>query len=138
MRVLVLLSFGTELEDWPGGERRVRRHDDSGAGTRPRQFLDRDDVAHVIRARATRLLGVGHAHEVHLSQLRQELEGETVVTVDLSRDRRDLGLGELPDGIPDKLLLIGQLEVHSAYLPEYRPSRGAIFENSVLLALCHC
>ena len=90
----------------------MRRQYDSGGRTRPRQFLDRDYVAHVIRAGATRLLGVGHAHEVHLSQPRQELAGETVITIELGRDRCHLGLGEFPDCIADKLLLIGQLEVH--------------------------
>jgi hypothetical protein len=35
-----------------------------------------------------------------------------VITIELGRDRRHLGLGEFPDCIADKLLLIGQLEVH--------------------------
>ena len=134
MQVLVLLSLGSELEDRPGGERGVRRHYDSGARARPRYLLDRDYVAHVIRSGATLLLRVGHAHEVHLGQLRQELVRETVVAVEFGRDRRHLGLGELPDRVPDQLLLIGQLEVHVGYLPKYWPSRGNVFENYILAA----
>ena len=114
MEVPVVLSRGAELVDRPGGQGGVRRQDDAGARARPRQFLDRDDVAHLIRARATHLLWVGHAHEVQLRQLRHKLVGKAVITVELGGDRRHLGIGELPYRLADKLLFIGQLEVHGA------------------------
>ena len=38
--------------------------------------------------------------------------GEAVVTVDLSRYRRQFGFGELPYRLAHQFLLVGQLEVH--------------------------
>ncbi len=123
MKVPVLLGLGSELEDRPGGKRGVSRHDDGGGRARPRDFLKRDYVAHVIRPGATHFLGVGHAHEIKGRHLRDDLAGKAVITVDLGRDRRQLGLGELPYRLPDQLLLIGQLEVHVRAPPECPPSR---------------
>ena len=123
MKVLVLLGLGSEREDRPGGKRGLSRHDDGGGRARPRHFLKRDYVAHVVRPGATHFLGVGHAHQVQGRHLRDNLVGKAVITVDLGRDRRQLGLGELPYRLPDQLLLIGQLEVHVRAPPECPPSR---------------
>ena len=110
----------------------MRRHDDAGARTHPGNLLDGNDVAHVVRAGAALLLRVRHAHEVHFGQFRQKLMRETVVAVEFGRDRRHLSLGELPDSIPDQLLLIGQLEVHSRFLYS-RPSPASLWALPLLV-----
>jgi len=114
-----LLGLGSELEDRPGGERGVSRHDDPGGGARSRHFLEGYYIAHVVRSGAAHLLGVGHAHEVQARHLRQDLLRKTVVTVDLGRDRRELSFRELPYRATDQLLLVSQLEIHLRH-----PSNG--------------
>ena len=51
-----------------------------------------------------------------------------MITVKLSRDRRHLSLGELPDRLPDQLLLISQLKIHDTGTSfEYQPPPEAVF-----------
>ena len=127
IQILVFLGLGSELEDRPGGECGVRRHNDPRGGARSRHFLKSYDVAHVVRPGTTHLLGVGHAHEAQARHLRQDLLRKTVVTVDLSRDGRELGIGELPYRAADQLLLVSQLEVHVTHLSNVgHPGPGQI------------
>ena len=58
--------------------------------------------------------GNRHAHEPERRQLRNEVVGETLLAVELRRDRRDSIAREFAHGLADELLLLGEVEVQAA------------------------
>ena len=109
---LLLLRVAAERVDRPGGERRVRRHGDRHARVHPRELLDHERVGERVGPAAAVLLGVGHAHQPELAELGDDLVGEALLLVELLGDRPDLVLREVAREALDRLLLVGQVEVH--------------------------
>jgi hypothetical protein len=90
----------------------VHRDGDADAGVRARELLEDEDVREEVGAGAAVLLGHAHAHQPELGEPSEELPREAVFPVPRSRVRRDLGLGELPREGLDRLLLVGEPELH--------------------------
>ena len=111
---LALLLLVAEQVDRHRPERRVRGDGDRDRRVDPRQLLDGDRVRDGVAAGAAVLLRDRQAHEAELGELRDELVGEARLAVELLGDRRHARLGEVADGAPDELLLVGQLEVHES------------------------
>ena len=97
-------------------ERVVRGDRDRDGRVDARQLLDRDRVRDGVGAAAAVLLRDRHPHQPELGQLGHQLVGEAVLAVELLRDRRDLLLGELADGVADELVLRLEVEVHAESL----------------------
>jgi hypothetical protein len=91
----------------------VRGHRDRNGRVDPRQLLDRDRVRERVRARASVLLGNGHAHQAELGKLRHQFVRKAVLAVELGGDRGDPLLRELADGRADELVLGREVEVHA-------------------------
>ena len=108
----LLLLLGAEEEDRHRPERRVRRDRDRDRRVDPRQLLDRDRVRHRVAARAAVRLRHGNPHQPEPGQLGDELVREAVLAVELLGDRRDPLDREVAHGLPDQLLLVGEVEVH--------------------------
>ena len=93
-------------------QRGVGRHRDADRGVHPGQLLDRQGVGEGVGAAAPVLLGEGDTHQPQLAHLGDDLVGEGLGPVELLRDRRDLGPGELPNRVAKQPLLVAQLEIH--------------------------
>ncbi len=62
------------------------------------------------------LLRGGQPEQAELTESRHDLDREVVLAVPAGGVRGDLRLGELADDLAERLVLVGQLEVHSAGL----------------------
>ena len=111
---LLLLLVGAERVDRPGGERRVGGDRDRHARVHARELLDHERVGERVGPAAAVLLGVGHAHQAQLAELGDDLVGEALLPVELLGHRLDLVLREVAREALDRLLLVGQVEVHAA------------------------
>ena len=67
-----------------------------------------------VGAGAAVLLGDRHPHQAELGELRDELVGESLLTVELGGDGRDALARELAHRVADELLLLGEVEVQAA------------------------
>jgi len=104
-------------------QRVVGRHADPYRGVDLRQLGDHEHVFDVAEPGAAVLLGEEDAQEAQLARLGDDLAGKLLALVDLVDDRIDLAAGELPCGLLDGALLVGQGKVHVIVLLE-RSSHG--------------
>ena len=106
------LLLVAELVDVVAAQRVVRRDADADRGVDLGQLGDDDHVLDVAEAGAAVLLGEDDAEEAELARLGDDLAGELLALVDLVDDRIDLAAGELPRGLLDGALLVGQGKIH--------------------------
>ena len=128
---LVLQRVGAERVHRPRAERGVRGHRDRHARVHPRQLLDRDRVAEVVRAAAPVLLGVRHPHQAELAELGHDLVREALLAIELLGHRSHLAVGEVAHQAPDLLLLLGQVELHAARDASPRAARSLSAESAM-------
>ena len=108
----LLLLVGAVGQDRVDAEPDRRLEGDAHRLVDPADLLDRDAQAGevAVLARAAVLLGRGEPEQPELAHLLHDVDREVVVAVPLRGVRRDLGLGELADALPELLVLAGQLE----------------------------
>ena len=75
------------------------------------ELLQGQAQGEVVPAHAAVLLGEGQPEQTHLAHLLDHLVGEGVVVVVLGGDGRDHLAGEVPDGVDELGLLVGELGV---------------------------
>ena len=109
---LLLLLLRAEQVDRLRAERGVRAERDRDRGVDARELLDRDRVGERVGAGAAVLLGERDPHPAELAELPDDLVGEGLRPVELAGDRGDLALGEVADGGAERLVLLGEVEVH--------------------------
>ena len=123
-QVLLLLRLGAEHGDVRRAEAVVRRDRQRDRRIDARELLDADAVVDRRHPRAAVLLRELDAHQPERGQLRQQLDGKVLRLVPLHDVRPDLGFGELADGAPQQLLLVGQTEIHHAELYQGKREKG--------------
>jgi hypothetical protein len=79
-----------------------------------RQLLDGNDVRHVVHVRAAVLGGNEAAEQTQLPHLPGQLHGELLALVEGLGHRRDLVLGEIPDRLPQQVLLLGEIKIRTS------------------------
>ena len=114
---LLLLLLRAEQVDRLGAERGVGAERDRDGGVDARELLDRDGVGERVGAGTPVLLRERDPHPAELAQLADDLVRERLGAVELGRDRGDLALGEVADGVAKRLVLLGQVEDHCASVP---------------------
>ena len=92
----------------------MRRDGDRDGGVDSRQLLDRDRIGDRVASRAPVLLGDRHPHQPQLGHLADELDGEAGLAVELLGHRCNALAREGANGVPDQLLVGGEIEVHAA------------------------
>src|SRR6185295_7276239 len=100
------------LEDVVRAQRVVRGDADAHRGIDARKLRDDDDVFDVAEPGAAVLLRKDDAEEAQLPRLRHHLARELLALVDLVDERVHLAAGELPRGLLNGALLLGERKVH--------------------------
>jgi hypothetical protein len=108
---LALLLVVAEVEDGANAERVRRRHGRRSRAVHARELLDGDNVGDVADVAPAVLLGDEHTEEAELGHFLHEIEGELLFFVQLLGDRLYLLLRELAYGIPEYLLLLGEIVI---------------------------
>ena len=105
---LLLLRVGAEAEDRHGAERDagLQRHRDRLVDLG--ELLQGEAQGEVVAAHAADLLGERQAEQPHLGHPLHDLVGERLVLVVLVGDGRDDLAGELPHGLDEAGLLLGE------------------------------
>ena len=104
-----LLLFRRAVAVERGGDRRiVDAHDGGNAAVAARNLLHRQDIGDGIGARPAPFLGNRHAHEAERAHLGEQMARRFAGPVALGRRRGQPLLRELPGGIPDHDLVVGQ------------------------------
>ena len=116
-----LLRVRAQLRD-RAADHRVHRDGDGRAGVDLRELFDRERVRDVIRADAAEPLGDEHPHQPRLGQLRVQRARKGVRAVPLGDVRRDLTLRDLARDVPDRALVVADLEPAVVRLAEHRRS----------------
>ena len=106
------LLVAAHFVDVVGAERRVRGHDDAHRAIHAREFLDDDGVLDVAEPAAAQFFGEDRAHVAELAEFADDFEREGLRLVPLHDVRRDLGFGELPNGLAQLNLFRRVLEIH--------------------------
>jgi hypothetical protein len=91
----------------------VRGHRDADRRVDPRQLFHRQHIRERVGAAAPVLLRERDPHQAEAAELLDDLVGEGLGAVEVTRNRRDLGAGELADGFAQQALLVGEVEVHT-------------------------
>jgi hypothetical protein len=115
-QVPFLLLVGATAGDQPAGHR-VRAEQARRAQPRARDLLEGEGVGDAVGAEAAVLFGDVEAEEAQFPELAHDLRGIAASALPFGGDRHDLLVGEFPQRLPEEALLVGQLEVHGAYLP---------------------
>ncbi len=110
----MLLLLGAELEDARAHERGLDRDHRADRGVAAPDLLDDEAVAEVVEAGAAVLVGDDRAEVALRGDLLDQVQVEVVVAGVFARALDDLLVGELPRGVADQALLVGQIEVHVA------------------------
>ena len=95
----------------------VRGDRDADRAVDPRQLFHDEGVLHVAQAGPTVFLRKENAQQAQLSGLIQELAREFLRLVELHHVRTNLGFGELPHGLAQQLLFLGEFELHDGFPP---------------------
>ena len=104
-----LLLLGAEPVDRHRAQRHGRLERDGYRGVDPGQLLDRDAEREIVAAHAAVLLAERQAEQPHLAHLAHDVVGEGVTLVEVADGGRDHVVGELLDGLAQRLELGGQL-----------------------------
>ena len=110
----LLLRLGAEPVNRHGAERDPGLQRDGHGGVDPGQFLQGQAQGEVVPAHAAVLLGDRQAEQAHRAHLGHDLVGELGALVELADDRGDLLAGKVLDGGAQRLVLLGQREVHNS------------------------
>jgi len=108
----LLLVLGAVAEQRQRVEADVHRDQRAERGLAAFDLLARERLGHEVHARAAVLLRDDDAEDAELGEALDHVEVEVVVDVVLDRVRQDPLVDELPHGLLDVPLLVGQLEVH--------------------------
>src|SRR5438067_2363932 len=92
----------------------------------PRQLLDGQGLGERPGPEPAVVLREREAHDAERAELADGVERKGVLAVPGLGVRRDLLLGELPDGRLQLPLLVGQLEVHDTSLSAPHPSQAGL------------
>jgi len=111
-----LLLLGTEGVNVVRAEAVVRGDAQTDATVGGADFLENGHVLHVAQSGATVLLGDQHAEHPQLPELVEHFPGKGLRLVPLPSVRCNLVLCEVPDHVPDRQLILVEIEVH-ALLP---------------------
>ena len=121
------LLLGPPLEEGQRVEPDVDALDDTERGVGTLQLLAQDREAEVVHPGAAVRLRDRGAQEPELAHPLEDLAMDLALLVPLADVRQDLRLGEVPDGLPDELVLVGQREVdHHRILRGRGRGRGAV------------
>jgi len=80
----------------------------------PGDFFHGDDIGNIIQTLAAVFFGDEHPEQAEVGHFLHEIEGEFLFFVQLLGDRLYLLLGEIANGIPEYLLLLGEIVVKHA------------------------
>ncbi len=111
-QIFFLLLLGAEGEDGPGAQGHMGGQNHACAAVHPGQLLHRDGIAHNVKPRAAVLLGIGDAHQPHLSQFFYGLGGETALLIHEDDVGLHLSLREGANLGPQLLVSLCGLEQH--------------------------
>ena len=75
-----------------------------------------DPEADVVHAGAAVFLRHRAAEQPHVRHLREDVLVEPVLSIELADPRRHFTGGPLPDGVLEKLVLIGEIEINHEYV----------------------
>ncbi len=98
-------------------QRVVGRDTEPDATVRGAELLDDGRVLDIAEPGAAVLLRDRHPEKAELSQFREQFAREMRLFVPPSGVRYDLVLGHLARHVADRLLIFGQLEIHTGLLP---------------------
>ncbi len=110
--ILLLLGFGTGVEERRRAEADARLERDRHRRVDARDLLDRDAVRQIVGAGAAVLLGKREPEQAQLAHGAHGVDGKRVIAVPVGGVGRDLGLGEVPHHRTELLLFGGGLELH--------------------------
>ena len=110
-----LLLLAPEVRDRRRADATVGANDRDESRMRAPELLVHERLREHRQAEAAVLLGDRQAEEAERAGLREDGRGDLVVVLDLSPDRLDLLLGELPDRAEQVGPLRGDAEVHQAF-----------------------
>jgi hypothetical protein len=108
----LLLLVGAEEQDRHRPERGVRGDRDRHRRVDPRQLLDGKRIGERVAASPSVLLRNRDAHEPELGERLDDLVGKAMLPVELLRDGCDPLLGEVPNRLPQQLVVVREVEVH--------------------------
>ena len=111
---LALLLLGAEAQDRHGAERDGGLERDRDRRVDPGELLDGDAQREVVAAHAAVLLGDRQAEQPEPPHPGDDLVGELALGVQVADDRGDLLARELRHARAQRLVLVGQTQVHRA------------------------
>src|SRR5947209_14297445 len=108
----MLLLLGAPAQDGRAHQRGLHRDDRAHRRAATAHLLDDEAIGDVVQTGAPVLPGDDGAEVALIGDLGHQLGVEVLVTVVVARAWDDLPVGEVPGGLPDETLLVGQFEVH--------------------------